>query len=322
MTPVQGMPQAVLVCEGSQNVIAGQSLYTPDDPGRVDCPRDWYVRDSRSGSPYAQWDYSAGENKYGAPQGPLTDWISWGGILRAWEVNGKWTGGVAPLLTVWPIIPGYKFRVQVFFYCEPGQPWGTRTRGLFASPFTRSAETPLLEREDGSPPPADAGSAPESGPGVEAPPPAPEPTVKRLRAGHHRLRGGRGRKRLIDSGTGTDTLIGGTGRQTLIAGFGNDTLHAGRGDQTLIGGRGRDTLIGGTGRDGLFTAGPRNRIIAGKGPSMIAALGRGDTVDCRNHRATVVAIRGAKVRRCRNVRRVRQPAWARKPPWVNPRSKH
>jgi hypothetical protein len=49
---------------------------------------------------------------------------------------------------------------------------------------------------------------------------------------------------------------------------------------------------------------------------MIAALGEGDIVDCRNHRATVVAIRSVKVKRCRNVRRVNQPAWARKPPWV------
>lgn len=304
-THVAGRPGTWLVCQEESTLPGWLTLYMPGVAGLLaECPAGTHVIGGRSGSAYAEWNYSAGR---GRPPSGKASLVSWGGIARWWERDGRWVGGVEPLLTNWGEPSNSNpLWVQVWFYCGP-EPRAVARTG--ASPASRAAPDCMKGtlHEGGSPPPAGV-KPPRIIKGRTAPPPPRPPKVEIVPKGHSTLHGGDGREILEARCTGDETIYGGHGTQTLMAGRGNDTLVAGTGAQTLIGGPGHDTLIGGHGRDTFFTLGPHNRILAGPGPSRIAALGKHDVVDCGGHPAQVLAVRGTTIRHCSNVHYVKRPS--------------
>lgn len=299
---VAGRPGVWLICEGPATIPKLDTFYVPYAPQLLmACPVGTYVIGGRAGVATADWNYSAGRSLSPVPSG-RTSVVTWGGIVSRWEKDGRWTGGVAPLLTNWGEPSDDRpLWVQTWFYCAPP--------GQAAAPQGAASMAgcqPGVLGKGGSPPPAHA-EPPKVNRGSTAPPPPTPVKVETAPPGDSTLHGGDGTEILEARCTGNETLIGGHGTQTLIAGGGRDTLKAGTGTQTLIGGTGRDTLVGGTGKDTFYAWGPGTRVLAGTGPSRIAAYAKHVIVDCRNHPAVVLAIRGTTIRRCSNVHYVKAP---------------
>jgi Ca2+-binding RTX toxin-like protein len=81
----------------------------------------------------------------------------------------------------------------------------------------------------------------------------------------------------IETGAGSDSLIGGAGNDMLIAGAGADFVDGGDGSDTVDGGEGDDTLQGGAGYDVLI-GGPGNDWIDGGAGDDMMTGGTGDDV--------------------------------------------
>src|SRR5581483_11111493 len=287
-------------CEAPEHLGKLETRYVPSVAGLAACPVGTYVVGGHAGLVNAEWDYAAGNSNSPVPSG-LTSVVTWGGIVYRWEKDGRWTGGVAPLLTNWGE-PNAAFRslwVQVWFYCAPPNLAASRTAAAGAAQGCAFGKV--------APPPAHAKPLTLVKGDNAPPPPAPE-KVEVASPGDSTLHGGNGTAILEARCTGNETIDGGHGDQTLVAGRGKDTLRAGTGTQTLVGGPGRDTLVGGDGRDTFYAWGARTHILAGTGPSKIAAYGEHDVIDCHSHPAEVLAVRGTTIRRCGRVHYVKRPS--------------
>src|SRR5581483_7396347 len=133
-TGAAGRPYVWLVCEAPEHLGKLETRYVPSVAGLAACPVGTYVVGGHAGLVNAEWDYAAGNSNSPVPSG-LTSVVTWGGIVYRWEKDGRWTGGVAPLLTNWGE-PNAAFRslwVQVWFYCAPPNLAASRTAAAGAA---------------------------------------------------------------------------------------------------------------------------------------------------------------------------------------------
>ena len=60
---------------------------------------------------------------------------------------------------------------------------------------------------------------------------------------------------MVETGAGSDTIIGGSGNDSIDAGSGNDTINAGAGNDTIMAGTGADRVNAGSGNDTIDLGG-------------------------------------------------------------------